>query len=325
MATAPFSAQTTDTKSTDYAGNMIYENGTMKRVLVDGGYIETSIYHYYLTDHLCNNRIVANASGTVIQKNHYYPFGTAFAEGTTQEQGKQPYKYNGKELDQMHGLNLYDYSARYYESAIGRFTTVDPLVEKYYSISPYAYCLNNPLKYIDPDGRKIVPTGTDEFVAKVNVTIAYMKEKGTYEMVLGKIDALDQNVRVMESNIDGFGTVFVEGQNTIYWDPRRGFESANDVKLSPATLLNHEGDHALQANTNSSQYKKDTDPKTGNDKQYGQKEERRVITGVEQETAKKHGEIKDGQVTRTDHESGKTYKTQNSTTTKPLEDEKYKK
>lgn len=52
----------------------------------------------------------------------------------------------------MHGLNMYDYSARYYESALGRFTSVDPLAEKYYSISPYVYCNNNPMKYIDPTG-----------------------------------------------------------------------------------------------------------------------------------------------------------------------------
>ena len=52
----------------------------------------------------------------------------------------------------MHGLNLYDYSARYYESAVGRFTTVDPLSEIHYNNSPYAYVLNNPLKYIDPSG-----------------------------------------------------------------------------------------------------------------------------------------------------------------------------
>jgi RHS repeat-associated protein len=77
----------------------------------------------------------------------------AFAENTTAEQGLQPYKYNGKELDQMHGLNMYDYSARFYEPGIGRFSTVDPLAEKYYSISPYAYCLNNPIKLIDKDGR----------------------------------------------------------------------------------------------------------------------------------------------------------------------------
>jgi RHS repeat-associated protein len=59
-----------------------------------------------------------------------------------------------KELDQMHGLNLYDYHARQYESAIGRFTTVDPLAEKYYSISPYVYCGNNPISRIDTNGRE---------------------------------------------------------------------------------------------------------------------------------------------------------------------------
>jgi hypothetical protein len=52
----------------------------------------------------------------------------------------------------MHGLNLYDYSARYYESAIGRFTTVDPLAEKYYSCSPYSYVGNNPVRITDPTG-----------------------------------------------------------------------------------------------------------------------------------------------------------------------------
>ncbi|MFT4223401.1 RHS repeat-associated core domain-containing protein, partial [Dysgonomonas sp.] len=137
--------------TTDYVGNKVYENGTLKRVLVDGGYIENGVYYFYQTDHLGNNRVVANQGGTAIQKNHYYPFGTAFAD--KYDDGKnQPYKYNGKELDQMHGLNLYDYSARYYESAIGRFTTVDPLAEKYYSTSPYAYVRNNPIKRIDPNG-----------------------------------------------------------------------------------------------------------------------------------------------------------------------------
>ncbi|MDL2303531.1 RHS repeat-associated core domain-containing protein [Dysgonomonas sp. OttesenSCG-928-D17] len=138
------------TKTTDYVGNKVYENNVLKRIIVDGGYIEGGVYYFYLTDHLGNNRIVANQSGTIIQKNHYYPFGMTFAEST--DQNKQPYKYNNKELDNMHGLNLYDYSARYMEPALGRFTTVDPLAEKYYSISPYAYCNNNPIKYIDPTG-----------------------------------------------------------------------------------------------------------------------------------------------------------------------------
>ncbi|GAB6010286.1 RHS repeat domain-containing protein [Dysgonomonas reticulitermitis] len=139
-------------KTTDYVGNIIYENNTLKRILIDGGYYEGGVYYYYISDHLGNNRVVVNASGTVIQKNHYYPFGMSFAENTVAEQGLQPYKYSNKELDQMHGLNLYDYSARYYESAIGRFTTVDPLAEEYYSWSPYVYSYNNPIRFIDPTG-----------------------------------------------------------------------------------------------------------------------------------------------------------------------------
>jgi RHS repeat-associated protein len=156
--TTPANDGFSDYKNTDYVGNIVYETSktgaiitNRTRILVDGGYIENGVYHYYLADHLGNNRIVVNQSGTVTQKNHYYPFGMAFAEkfdnGT-----KQPYKYNDKELDQMHGLNLYDYHVRQYESAIGRFTTVDPLAEKYYSISPYVYCANNPMRYIDPTG-----------------------------------------------------------------------------------------------------------------------------------------------------------------------------
>ncbi|MCL1934037.1 MAG: RHS repeat-associated core domain-containing protein [Candidatus Azobacteroides sp.] len=143
----------TSSKTTEYAGNMIYEDGTLKRILIDGGYIEGGQYFYYVTDHQGNNRLVVNASGSAIQKNHYYPFGVAFAETPIAEQGKQPYKYNGKELDQMNGLNWYDYSARNYDPAYGRFTTMDPMCEKYYSISPYAYCANNPVRFIDPDGQ----------------------------------------------------------------------------------------------------------------------------------------------------------------------------
>ncbi|MCM1869036.1 DUF6443 domain-containing protein, partial [Bacteroides ovatus] len=60
-------------KRTDYVGNMIYENGSLKRILVDGGYIENGTYHFYLQDHLGNNRVVAKSDGTVVQTTHYYP------------------------------------------------------------------------------------------------------------------------------------------------------------------------------------------------------------------------------------------------------------
>ena len=139
-------------KRTDYVGNMIYENGSLKHILVDGGYIENGTYHFYLQDHLGNNRVVAKSDGTVVQTTHYYPYGMSFAEGTFAD--KQPYKYNGKELDTENGLNLYDYDARQMDATLGRFTSVDPMAEKYYSVSPYVYCGNNPVMLVDVNGKE---------------------------------------------------------------------------------------------------------------------------------------------------------------------------
>ena len=142
------------TTTTDYCGNVVYENGVQKLLLTDEGYVtlSDSKYHYYLKDHQGNNRVVINQSGTVEETNHYYPFGGVFASSGN----VQPYKYNGKELDAKKGLNWYDYGARHYDAALGRFTTVDPSAENYYSTSPFTYCLNNPLNYIDPLGTDTV-------------------------------------------------------------------------------------------------------------------------------------------------------------------------
>uniref|UniRef100_UPI002FD8852C RHS repeat domain-containing protein n=1 Tax=Bacteroides uniformis TaxID=820 RepID=UPI002FD8852C len=143
------------TTTTDYCGNVIYENGTQKLLLTEEGYINltgTQQYHYYLKDHQGNNRVVINQSGTVEETNHYYPFGGVF--GTTGN--TQPYKYNGKEFDTKKGLNWYDYGARHYDAALGRFTTNDRFAEKYYSMSPYQYGANNPVNNIDVNGDPIV-------------------------------------------------------------------------------------------------------------------------------------------------------------------------
>ena len=135
-------------------GGYTYENGSLKRILVDGGYIQDGEYCFLLTDHQGNTRVTAKADGTVLQTNHYYPYGLPFAEGIGDSD--QPYKYNGKEFDPTCGLNLYDYGARFMDPTLGgRFITPDPLAEKYGSLSPYAYCAGNPVKFIDPDGRKI--------------------------------------------------------------------------------------------------------------------------------------------------------------------------
>ena len=142
------------TTTTDYCGNVIYENGVQKLLLTEEGYVTLADkkYHYYLKDHQGNNRVVIDQVGNVEEVNDYYPFGGLFANAD----GVQPYKYNGKELDTTKDLNLYDYGARMYDPTLGRFTTMDRFAEKYYHLSPYAYAGNNPVRNIDVNGDSII-------------------------------------------------------------------------------------------------------------------------------------------------------------------------
>lgn len=138
------------TTTTDYCGNVIYENGTPKTLLTEAGFVSLADnkYHYYLQDHQGNNRVIVDQDGTVEEVNHYYPFGGVFASISS----VQPYKYNGKELDRKGGLDWYDYGVRQYDPILGRFMNVDPLAESSYFINPHAYCLNNPFNRVDPTG-----------------------------------------------------------------------------------------------------------------------------------------------------------------------------
>ena len=76
-----------------------------------------------------------------------------YDEANTTNASLQPFKYNGKELDMMHGLNTYDYGARQYYAALPVWDRVDPLAEKDQAISPYHFCHDNPINRIDPDGK----------------------------------------------------------------------------------------------------------------------------------------------------------------------------
>ena len=148
--------------TTEYHAGLIFINGQPSMYPFDDGYcslrtptgIPSIAFHYYDRDHLGNNRIVVNASsGEVEQVTNYYPFGTVFSDSTTHNPGFQKFKYNGKELDLAHGLNTYDYGARQYDPILPKWDRIDPLAETNYNVSPYAYCANNPVRFIDPDGK----------------------------------------------------------------------------------------------------------------------------------------------------------------------------
>ena len=287
------------TTTTDYCGNVIYENGTQKLLLTEEGYINltgTQQYHYYLKDHQGNNRVVINQSGTVEETNHYYPFGGVF--GTTGN--TQPYKYNGKEFDTKKGLNWYDYGARYYDAALGRFTTVDPSSENYYAFNPYSYCVNNPIKYIDPDGKDFIIWYKDSngkqayfsfngknaamapnnsFVNAVVEAYFYNSKNGGGEYAQKIVTNAKLKVGIVESDKDNR----FDSSGFIRFNPNAGLKLNDGNILSPATGLEHEAAHAFNMKTN----KVDESPDT----RYGTKEERSVIQGAELKTAKANGEL----------------------------------
>jgi len=112
--------------------------------------------YYFLKDHLGSIRVTVNASGNVVAYDDYYPFGMQMP-GRTQDSSAADgrYKFTGKERDTE---TKYDYfGARFYDARICRWLQVDPMAEKHIGWSPYVYCLNNPLRYIDKYGKQTAP------------------------------------------------------------------------------------------------------------------------------------------------------------------------
>ena len=166
-----------DSVTTDYCGNVVYENGVPQILLTEVGYVSLTDgkYHYYLKDHQGNNRVVVDEEGTVEEVNDYYAFGGLMS--TSSRQSVQPYKYNGKELDRKGGLGWYDYGARMYDAALGRFMKTDRFSEKYVSLSPYQYGANNPVNNIDVNGDSLLLNKTS--VAEAMLAIYNGLEDGT--------------------------------------------------------------------------------------------------------------------------------------------------
>ena len=166
--------------TTEYISGIEYRNGEIEaiyapdgRLVFDGlnGGSATFRAEYFHQDHLGNNRLVfcdfnnngiieiSDDPGTfeneleITQESHYYPFGLEqngnWYATVTPDNNKL---YNGKEFNREGDINLYDYQRRWYDPALARWTTVDPVASAYRSWSPYHYTHNNPLKYVDPDG-----------------------------------------------------------------------------------------------------------------------------------------------------------------------------
>lgn len=139
-----------------YEGDEIFENGKLRMLLFDGGYVDFNGYMPY-----------GEEMATLSIPDEVIPEGSEEAGSSTNpgftlpgvnysasSPGNwQPFKFSGKESLTRVGLDLYDFGARMYSPSAMRWMTMDPLCEKFYDISPYVYCNGNPIRFVDPDGR----------------------------------------------------------------------------------------------------------------------------------------------------------------------------
>ena len=150
-----------------YTGSLIYvsNNGNLQIESTDftGGRINlaentstnalSQDIQYHHKDHLGSVRAITDNSGSVIEQNAYYPFGSRHTFGGTYAQTTNRFKFNGKEEQTTGNLQYLDYGARMYDNKIGRWFVQDPLAEKYYAYSQYSFSGNNPILNIDSDGK----------------------------------------------------------------------------------------------------------------------------------------------------------------------------
>ncbi|MCK9311948.1 MAG: RHS repeat-associated core domain-containing protein, partial [Bacteroidales bacterium] len=126
---------------TDHAGTGFYTQAPNSN---------ENLQYFYHSDHLGSSSLITNLAGDIVQHIEYVPFGEVFIEERNNT-WNTPYKFNAKELDEETGL--YYFGARYMDPRTGVWLTVDPLAEKYPGVGSYVYCMNNPVKFVDPDGR----------------------------------------------------------------------------------------------------------------------------------------------------------------------------
>ncbi|REC41420.1 RHS repeat-associated core domain-containing protein, partial [Chryseobacterium pennipullorum] len=174
-------------------------------------------YIYNYTDHLGNVRLsyMKGVSGIeIIEENNYYPFGLKHGTDNPNVGNRAyQYKYNGKELQET---GMYDYGARFYMPDLGRWGVVDPLAEVSRRFSPYTYVFNNPINFIDPDGRDGI-----RIIDKANKTITI---KAVYYVQTEK--STFTNINKKEVSVKGYSSKEVGKMN------KNVNSYLNDLKMS---------------------------------------------------------------------------------------------
>ena len=236
-----------------YCSNLVYNNDRLSAILFDGGYASVDegggiVMHFYVKDHLGSNRLVVDGNGNIEEVNHYYPFGALMGDRCGVSRNK--YKYIGKELDTMYGWNMQDHEARWYDSVVGRWHSIDMLAEKMFYVSPYVYCFNNPVKLLDSNGE--IPTAKEGAIIAEHVYDGKVGEKlcGGWKMCAvytqknnvsfrgGLYARYDKKGNITEYAFATAGTYMERserGKKSIIEDFKQPFGCSEDMKVSIAT------------------------------------------------------------------------------------------
>ncbi|KAA2216559.1 DUF6443 domain-containing protein [Maribacter flavus] len=224
------------TTTTHYAGNHVYENGTLQFFSQPEGYVTPNgsggyDYVYQYKDHLGNVRLsyqdIDNDgsvdSSEILQERNYYPFGLEHRgyNGSVQGVKNNYMTYNGKEWNESLGLNLYEMDMRQYDPAIARWTSMDPVT--HFEYSTYSAFDNNPIYWADPSGAdswsyldngvyRNNETGeeTKDYQRAISETQDHFGE-GPQDII--KIDNKNKRVDIIKTD-DDFDTVSIDGQES---------------------------------------------------------------------------------------------------------------
>ena len=308
----------------DYAGSFIYKVADGKRefdrAIVGDVQFTSQGIRYALTDQLGSIRALIDDKGKVVQQNDFYPFGAkAERDGLAQAEDNR-FLFSGKECQALIDLNAYDFGARMYDASLGRWTAVDLLAEKYMNISTYGYCIGNPIKYIDINGKyiaiwyynenheyslylfdgnildMIAKVGSIDFIFQFALAYIYNTTNGGGDMLLQAALDRDHIFTILETEDNTCHTTY-EFKNTpqdkpvVKWNSLQGLETEEGYRLSPATALEHEMAHHVRSVTTDDYKAFRHDTARNTDPQYGTIEERRVITTYEAKTAQANGEF----------------------------------
>lgn len=217
---------------------------------------------FYHTDPAGTPLSMTNSAGTVVWKTDYKPFGEEYAVTETAVNDK---RFVGKEKDKETGLSYF--GARYEDARIGRFTGVDPvravdpqtsqtnekLLLNPQRLNTYSYGLNNPYRYVDPDGREVVVIGSTKFKKSANSALKQIKRKSNGLSLYNNLNKSSNTHNIVESN-DGNSASPSSGYSpghgtgsTIYFDPNSlegGVNSKGSTTRPPYVGLSHEMGHS---------------------------------------------------------------------------------